>query len=131
MEMKNNVALFSLIFLVVGVFVGWLIWGNGCGMKNGMGMHQMSDGNMMDNNGGMHDMMNGMMAGLEGKTGDAFDEAFLSEMIVHHEGAVVMAKAVLEKSKRPELTKLANDIISAQTGEIQMMQGWKTMWFKN
>ena len=78
---------------------------------------------------GMDQMMDGMMAELEGKTGDAFDKAFLSEMIVHHEGAVVMAKSVLKNSKRPELIKLANDIITAQTGEIGMMTNWQKTWF--
>jgi uncharacterized protein (DUF305 family) len=74
-------------------------------------------------------MMSGMMAGLNGKTGDEFDKAFLAEMIVHHQGAVVMAKAVLKNSKRPELIKLASDIISAQTGEITMMKNWQKAWF--
>lgn len=73
--------------------------------------------------------MTGMMAGLNGKTGDDFDKAFLREMIVHHEGAVVMAQAVLKNSKRPELIKLANDIIAAQTGEIIMMKNWQQVWF--
>jgi uncharacterized protein (DUF305 family) len=78
----------------------------------------------------MNNTMTGMMSDLQGKTGDAFDKEFLSEMIVHHQGAVEMAKAVLATSKRPELIKLANDIISAQTKEIDMMKGWQTTWFK-
>ena len=77
----------------------------------------------------MDDMMKDMMAKLDGKTGDAFDQAFLSEMIVHHEGAVVMAEAVLKSSKRPELIKLANDIIKAQNGEIVAMKNWQKAWF--
>jgi uncharacterized protein (DUF305 family) len=85
---------------------------------------------MGDDDMSMANMMQGMMAGLDGKTGDAFDKAFLSEMIMHHEGAVVMAQAVLKSSKRPEMLKLANDIISAQTGEIKMMQDWQSAWFK-
>lgn len=94
-------------------------------------MHQMPDGKMMSNTGmDMDSMMSGMMAGLQGKTGDTFDKEFLTEMIIHHQGAVEMAKAVLATSKRPELIKLANDIISAQTKEIGMMQGWQKAWFK-
>lgn len=93
--------------------------------------HEMSDGTMMSNdNMDMGTTMQGMMSGLQGKTGDAFDKEFLSEMIVHHQGAVEMAKAVLATSKRPELIKLANDIIAAQTKEIDMMKGWQSMWFK-
>ena len=79
---------------------------------------------MMDN------AVSGMMADLEGKTGDAFDKAFLEEMVIHHEGAVEMAKLVLSTSKRPELIKVANEIISAQTKEIEMMNAWNKNWFK-
>jgi uncharacterized protein (DUF305 family) len=50
-------------------------------------------------------------------------------MIIHHEGAVEMAEILLEKTKRPELIKLANDIISAQNTEIEMMQNWNKEWF--
>jgi uncharacterized protein (DUF305 family) len=133
MENKNNIALFSLIFLVVGVLLGWLIWGNNVmqrTMRNGV--HQMPNGQMMDNNSKMDmtDMMHNMTSELEDKTGDAFDKEFLSQMIVHHEGAVAMAKQVLAQSKRPELLKLAQDIIAAQTKEISMMQEWQKAWFK-
>lgn len=94
-------------------------------------MHQMPDGTMMADNGNdMASMMHDMNASLTGKTGDAFDKAFLSEMIVHHQGAVEMAQQVLTNSKRPELIQLANDIIKAQNGEIHMMQDWQKAWFK-
>lgn len=127
----------EILYGVIGLLLGLLISGASCFMNHHRGykgefnmmMHRMPDGSMMLNN-GMNGMMKGMMMGLEGKTGDEFDKAFLSEMIMHHEGAVVMAKAVLENSKRPELIKLANDIISAQTKEIGMMQDWQKTWFK-
>ena len=134
--MQNNTIIYSVIFLAIGIFGGWLIWGN-CKPKDVQiamsNTHQMPDGSMMSNGGNdtsMAGMMANMTASLQGKTGDEFDKEFLSEMIVHHEGAVEMAKLVLTNSKRPELIKLANDIISAQTGEIQMMQGWQKVWFK-
>lgn len=93
-------------------------------------MHKMPDGSMMYNVGmDMDSMMEGMMSSLEGKTGDDFDKAFLSEMIVHHQGAVAMAEEVLKTSKRPELIKLANEIIAAQNKEIEMMGGWNKTWF--
>ena len=120
----------ALGFLVLGVFVGWLIFGNNS-VSQKSGMHQMEDGTMMSNVPmDMESMMDGMMASLQGKKGDAFDKEFLAEMIVHHQGAVEMAKAVLANSKRPELIQLANDIISAQTKEIGMMQDWQKAWFK-
>ncbi len=94
--------------------------------------HWSSDGSMIGASTGvdMDGAMDQMMTGLDGKTGDAFDQEFLSEMIVHHQGAVVMAQAVLKNSKRPELIKLANDIISAQTKEVALMKNWQKAWFK-
>lgn len=93
--------------------------------------HRMPDGSIMSNDGNsMASMMHDMNKALEGKTGDAFDQAFLSEMIVHHLGAVSMAQQVLKVSKKPELLKLANDIITAQNKEIEMMRGWQKMWGK-
>lgn len=118
-------------FLGIGILTGWLIWRNST-TKELTNMHQMPNGQMMGNatNTNMQMMMGNMTTGLQGKTGDEFDKEFLSEMIVHHEGAVDMAKLVLANSKRPELLKLANDIISAQTKEIDMMKEWKLNWFK-
>ncbi len=139
--MKNNT---TLLYVIIALLGGILLTCLYCIMStntqmmgtyrtlqsNGM-MHQMPDGTMMGGNSqmNMNSMMSGMMAGLNGKTGDEFDKAFLSEMIVHHQGAVVMAQAVLKNSKRPELIKLANDIITAQTGEITMMKNWQNSWF--
>lgn len=129
METKHNNAIYIVGALVVGLLAGYLVWGTDA---RGRGMHMMPDGTMMhDEEMGMEAMMHDMMMGLEGKTGDEFDKAFLSEMIVHHEGAVDMANAVLATSKRPELVKLANDIISAQTNEIVMMKGWLRDWYQD
>lgn len=75
-----------------------------------------------------HDM-DVMTSGLKGKTGDAFDRAFLDDMIVHHQGAIDMANLVLQTSQRGELKALANAVIDAQSEEIQMMRNWKSTWF--
>ncbi|MBP6866061.1 MAG: DUF305 domain-containing protein [Candidatus Pacebacteria bacterium] len=125
----------KLVYGVVGLLVGMGIMGGISmgtrGYDDERFKHQMSDGRKMDNIGmDMDSMMHGMMSGIEGKTGDEFDKAFLSEMIVHHQGAVDMANEVLKTSKRPELLQLADEIIVAQTKEIKMMQDWQTSWFK-
>ena len=114
--------------LAVGILIGYASANRG---ERKIGMHRMPDGSMMMNNGtDMKGMMHSMNQGLYGKTGDAFDQAFLVEMIVHHQGAVEMAQQVLKVSQRPELIKLANDIITAQTKEIGMMKEWQSTWFK-
>lgn len=131
MENKNNIALYSLIFAIVGLIIGWLIWGNtGMVRMPRTGMHQIPDGLMMNNDGmNMDSMMGGMMAELEGKTGDAFDRAFITEMIVHHEGAVAMAEAAKTNANHQEIKTMANAIISAQTNEIEQMKKWLKDWY--
>lgn len=57
------------------------------------------------------------------------DKHFIEQMIPHHEGAIAMANLALKKSKRPEIKTLASAIISAQTTEIQSMNGWYKDWF--
>jgi uncharacterized protein (DUF305 family) len=58
-----------------------------------------------------------------------YDLRFLDSMIPHHQGALVMAQEVLEKSKRPELIKLAKNIIVAQEKEIAQMEKWRKQWY--
>lgn len=58
-----------------------------------------------------------------------YDLRFLDMMIIHHQGAVDMAKDVLKKSKRKELKQMANNIISSQTKETEQMKAWKKQWY--
>ncbi|TLS41550.1 DUF305 domain-containing protein [Streptomyces montanus] len=76
-----------------------------------------------------HDMsssMPGMMSGedmdkLEKASGAEFDKMFLEMMVEHHEGAVEMAKTEKADGTYGPATKLADDVITAQTAEIQQM----------
>ncbi|HEY1041223.1 MAG TPA: DUF305 domain-containing protein [Candidatus Paceibacterota bacterium] len=78
---------------------------------------------------GMGDQMSSMTTSIKDLKGDEFDKKFLEEMIVHHQGAVDMARLVLKNSQREELKALASDIVSAQTKEISMMKEWLKTWF--
>lgn len=131
---KTKTLLIILIALVVGLCLGNISGKMGYSMRNrggSCGMDMMKDKGMMMGGEQMHGAMKGMMMGLEGKTGDALDKAFLEEMVIHHQGAIDMSEMMLKESKRPELIKLGNEIISAQTKEIDMMNGWLKSWYKN
>ena len=56
-------------------------------------------------------------------TGNA-DIDFVRGMIAHHQGAIDMAKVELEHGTDAQMRKLAQDVISAQEGEIKMMEEW-------
>jgi len=68
------------------------------------------------------------MKKLESLSGNEFDLEFIQQMILHHEGAIEMAKTIQEEDGRPEVKELATDIITAQETEITQMKAWLAAW---
>jgi uncharacterized protein (DUF305 family) len=84
-----------------------------------------NDKQMMNHGGGMNHSM-----GMDLGPADAnFDLRFIDAMTAHHQGAVEMAKEAQQKSKRPEIKKLADDIIKSQNQEITQMKQWRKAWY--
>ena len=61
-------------------------------------------------------------------TGEAYDKAFLADMIIHHQGAVEMANLALERAESQNIKTMANAIIKAQAEEITNMERWQQEW---
>lgn len=80
---------------------------------------------------GMHSGMATMdLAKLDKLKANEFDVEFVRQMIAHHEGAVSMAEAVKSQDTHAELKTLADDIIKAQSAEIDQMKKWLAEWSK-
>jgi len=52
------------------------------------------------------------------------DEDFIRLMIPHHQAAIDMAKAELLHGQDPQMRRLAQEIITDQESEIELMQRW-------
>lgn len=128
----------SILYGIIGLLAGIVIMGftatysvnnNNNGMMRAMGMNTKinSQGTMNDDSMSMAEMTDM----LKNKTGNDFDKAFIEQMIIHHQGAIDMAKLAKVNAKHDEIKSLANDILSAQSKEIDMMQIWQKQWGYN
>ncbi len=87
---------------------------------------------MMDHSAmGMMADMGQMTEELKGLTGDAFDKAFLSSMIEHHQSAINMAYPGETNAKHYEVKELTKAIVDAQSSEIAQMKQWQKDWGYN
>jgi len=68
------------------------------------------------------DKMHMAMAAIV-QSGNA-DADFVRLMIPHHQGAIDMAKVQLLHGKNPQMRRLAQEIITDQQLEIELMQRW-------
>jgi uncharacterized protein (DUF305 family) len=62
-----------------------------------------------------------MMQGIQASNPDV---AFVQAMIPHHQGAIDMARAVLQFGKDDQVKAWANQVITAQQAEIDAMREW-------
>ena len=131
--MKKENILYGVIGLLGGAIIAVFaattaVNSNNQGMMNMMGMHTNSSSQDTMNDNDMDMSMNDMTSSLKDKTDDDFDKAFISEMIIHHQGAIDMATLAKQNAKHNEIKNLADAIIIAQTKEISEMQSWQEQW---
>ena len=71
---------------------------------------------------GSMDRMHAAMASVEPSSDSDFN--FVKLMLPHHQAAIDMAKTQLLYGKDPQMRRLAQEIITDQNSEIQLMQLW-------
>ena len=62
---------------------------------------------------------------LRNSNGTEFNNLFAELMIEHHEGGIVMARDFREVGSHSELREMQQQMIEAQTGEIDKMERWQ------
>lgn len=59
-----------------------------------------------------------------------FDRAFIDAMVPHHRSAIEMAREAIDAGlTQPELSNIADAIVTGQQIEIDQMLGWREEWF--
>ncbi len=109
--MNKNNTLILIGGIVIGVLITAVITSNAVnnqsyGMMRMMGIRQQTS--MMGSN---------------------IDQHFIEQMILHHDDAITMANIALQKAEHPETKQLAQNIIQAQTSEINQMRQWYKSWY--
>ena len=114
---RKNILLITLALLIIGVGVWYLVTDIQTRQANQQSTSELNKtlGAASDNK----------FATLKG---EAYDEAYIADMIMHHEGAVQMAEQALAVSDRKEIRDLSENIISTQSDEIMKMRSWQQEW---
>ncbi len=73
--------------------------------------------------------MPGMDHGSMASNDAPYDAQFIDSMILHHQGAIIMANRALTEAEKPEIRMLAEAIITAQEAEITQLKAWRQAWY--
>ena len=108
--------------------------GSGEGMK-GMDHKEMKHkGHKHTENGSKSGSMKGMDhdnmgSGMSGHGGEYSDRTFIDDMVVHHQGAVAMARVALKNAQHDKIITLSRNIIPNQRAEIEELKSIKKREF--
>jgi len=113
----RRIGLFSIA--ICGVVIVAYFVAHSSGVGNDTQLGQADDWSELN---ASMEMMHMAMGAVE-RSGDA-DVDFVKLMVPHHQGAIDMAKVQLLHGKDPEMRRLAQEIITDQQLEIELMQRW-------
>ena len=125
--MRYVIAFAALLALLAGCGASM----NHDGMEGMDGTSMPMDGSMMDGTSMPMDGMPGMDHGnMDHSTPMTLtDVEFIDGMIIHHEGAIVMATEALTMAEVPEVRELAERIVAAQGPEVAELTAWRNEWY--
>jgi len=109
--MGNN----SILYGLIGFFIGGLMVSAACTTQPAA--NTAVDHSTMD-----HSKMGHAMESAPGAAEAPYDLQFLDTMIVHHQGAIDMARLAATKAGHDELKNLSKEIITTQQAEIDQMK---------
>lgn len=66
-----------------------------------------------------------------GKADKYVDLRYLNAMIAHHRVAMLLAQQVKDKTQRPAIKKLAEDILAGEPKAIAELYQWKKDWYRD
>lgn len=76
-------------------------------------------------------MDHSMMTSSPGAADAPLELQFIDTMVVHHQGALDMAKLAEVRASRDDLKKFGAAIIADQDREITQMKRWRSEWYKD
>jgi uncharacterized protein (DUF305 family) len=129
---KSNIVLTSIIGVIVAAAVGYGFYrSNQYGATSKQtSQNQVSNQPDRDDNKMMHDMSDGgSMMGANHMAKITGDKDFIENMIPHHQEAITSSQSLLGKTQNPELKLFLQNVIEAQTKEVNQMKTWYKDWF--
>lgn len=124
--MKNNTLIIGVVCFVAGAGLTYMLVSQPKTADHTIQMDTQQS--VAPGEHGVNMTMSDMEQALEGKTGEAFDRAFIEMMIDHHQGAIDMANLAKIQAGHTEIKTMADDIIKAQMKEISDMKNWYSSW---
>jgi uncharacterized protein (DUF305 family) len=129
---RNTGLIFAALVIAVlgGVAYTQLPMG-GFGTMAGMDHSAMTSTDAAPSTAGFETAMAGMMKRMMVPPTGKPDLDFMQGMIPHHQGAIDMAKVVLQFGKDADVKAFAENVVKAQESEITFMNAWLAKTDKN